>query len=79
MFQYRVAAASPFPIPDPADMGSNDRGGRMIYVIALPIVLVLILLAWVVTNLIRKREQRDRPSSATTTPRPPVQDSGVRR
>jgi hypothetical protein len=55
----------------------------MIYVVAIPVVLVLMLLAWVVVNMVRSRENRDRPSTAVQTPDPPVMrdhtESEVRR
>jgi hypothetical protein len=54
--------------------GSNYRGFRMTYVIAIPVVLVLVLLAWVVVNMVRSREDRDRPSTAVKTPDPPVME-----
>jgi hypothetical protein len=46
----------------------------MIYVISIPILLILVLLTWVVTNLVRSRDP-SRPSSATRAPHPPPRES----
>ena len=43
----------------------------MIYVLSIPVVIVLVLLIWVVSNMLRSRQAKDRPSTAQQTPRPP--------
>ena len=46
----------------------------MIYVLSIPVVLILVLIVWVVTRMLRSRAERDRPSSATAEPRLPSSD-----